>query len=483
MIVNSVRQTDRSNQMPQAASPIGKGQESGITSQTPQLMLWLFYAHIIVSPFFGFSFLNIAGRGIARADWLTAVIILGAFIVLRCELRTSPANKFVVLFVSIGLLGSYNLFNAANAQLVDFATKAAQLLLSVAFFFVISSLPLSEQELQSSLKLWVFVALVVSLYAIYQVVALAYSLPFANIELTNPSVTYGGGEARVIQGYSQISSIFREPSYLGAYLLGPVILLSVFLLKGDGHLLFSKSSLVNWMILAVLFFALLLASSQAAYLSLFATIGCMLVTGWVKRKGIIKLALVFLGFLVLGGLLLASLNIDLLGAIALRFKYLILNMMNPTGTEEITSFRVRSEAIHAALKVWASHPLLGVGLNNMRYQTDIYEFSLGWAQLLVDQGLLGTAALLLVFWTLFRGLRKLSQEDRLPPVWSVISLGLIFVLVCDVINGIFTYNWVDLQRWFSLGIANLLYIQGNSRLSMGMEEVTVRMHIPNTNQG
>jgi hypothetical protein len=154
--------------------------------------------------------------------------------------------------------------------------------------------------------------------------------------------------------------------------------------------------------------------------------------------------------------------------------------MEPTETLEITSFRVRSECIFAALEVWASHPLLGVGLNNMPYHTDVCEFTLGWAQLLVDQGLLGMTALILVFWTLFRGLSKLSKETHLPPFWSVMSIGLIFVLVSDIVDGVFTYNWVDLQRWFNLGIANLVYIQANSRLPVVIREVTSRINISPT---
>jgi hypothetical protein len=483
MAIDTGKQTNTLNQVPKAAFTIEKGQETGVASQAPRLILWLFYVYIISSPFFGFSFANIVGRGLARVDWLVAGAILGVFflgfIANRCPLRRSPTNGFVVLFVYTGILSIINLFNfnTSNPQFVDFGTKAAQLLFAAAFFFVISSIPMSEKELRSSLRLWIFVALVISLYAIYQVFALIYGWPLAYIELTNPSVIYGGGEARVIYGFAQVSSFFREPSYLGAYLLGPIILSVVFLLKDSGYLLLSKSLLMNWMILALLFLALLLTSSQAAYLSLLATIGFMYAAGWVGRIRTTKVVMAFLVFFILGGLLLASFDIDFLSAISLRFRYLILNMMNPTETIEITSFRVRSESILAALDVWASHPLLGVGLNNMRYHTDVAEFTLGWAQLLVDQGLLGTAALILVFWTLLRGLRKLSKETRLPPFWSIISLGLIFVLASDVVNGIFTYNWVDLQRWFNLAFANLVYIQAKSRLSVVAEKDSSRIDI------
>lgn len=103
------------------------------------------------------------------------------------------------------------------------------------------------------------------------------------------------------------------------------------------------------------------------------------------------------------------------------------------------------------------------GSNNLSYHTDVCEFTLGWSQLIVDQGLLGTIPLILVLWSLIRGLNGLTKEPGLPQFWSVLSLSLIFVLLCDIVNGIFTYNWVDLQRWFTLGLANLVIIQAHSR--------------------
>ena len=435
-------------------------------NHAPRLMVWLLYGYVILSPFSAFSFLNIAGRGFGRADWLIVVLMVGACIAYRLRPYRSPANKFVLLFIFSAILSAYNLLNiSSNAQVTDYFTTGAQLLLAVAFFFVVSSLSLNERELRTGLRIWIITALLVSLYAIYQVVAFAFNWPFAHLEFTNPSITYAGGEARIFARYLQVSSVFREPSYLGSYLIGPIILLSLFLLKGRGNLLLSKSFMTNLIILVVLSLALFLTSSQSAYLTLLAVLGFMYLSGLIARTKTIKLLLGFAFFLIIGGLLAATFQIDFLGSLVLRFKYLILNMMNPEGTLEVTSYRVRSECTLAALKIWASHPLLGVGLNNMRYHTDVCEFSMGWAQLLADQGLFGLVALGLLLWSLFRSLKKLSGDRRLPAFWSIVCIVIIFILISDIVNGVFTSNWDSLQRWFTLAIANLLYIRANSILS------------------
>jgi len=473
----SEMQTYKSDAISKVPSTIEKEQESNVTNQTSRFLLWLFYLYIISIPLKGYSLLNLGERGLARPDWLMIGAMLGLFALNfatgRLQLRHSPVNKFVVFSIYTGLLSVINLFNASNDQFVDFGTKAAQLLLVVPVFFVISSLPAGEKELHTSLRIWICIAFVASVYAVYQLFARIYGWPFAYVEMTNPSVAYGGMSARVYDGYADVSSFLREPSYLGAYIIGPILLSSVFLLNGKGRLLLFQSSILNWTLLAVLSSALLLSDSQGAYLSLLVTIGFMYVTNRIKRTRTTKLVIIFLVLLFVGGVLLASIGIDFLGSLSLRLRFLLLNIMDPSGTEDLTSFRVRSECTLAALGVWISHPILGVGLNNLSYYTDVCDFTLGWGQLLVDRGLLGFIALISVFWSLLRGLNNLSKQTDLSSFWSLVVVGLFCVLVSDIVNGVVCYNWVSPQRWFTLGMANLVYIQVNSRLSKSVQEVTL----------
>jgi hypothetical protein len=386
----------------------------------------------------------------------------------RFQFRRSPVNKYVVIFIFTGLISVVNLFNASNAQFVDFGTKAAQLLLVLLLFFVISSLSMSDKKLQTVLRIWIFTAFVVSVYAVYQLFARVYGWPFAYLELTNPSVASGGMMARVYRGYADVSSFLREPSYLGAYLIGPILLTCLFMLNGKGRLLLFKSSILNWTLVSVLSLALLLSGSQGAYITLLVTIGFMYASNRIKRTRTTKMVIIFLVLLFVSGFLLDSLGLDFLGALSLRFKSLLVNIMDPWGSAEITSYRVRSVCTIAAFEVWMSHPILGVGLNNMSHFTDICKFTIGWSQLLVEQGLFGFIAMILVFWVLLRGLFTLSKQTNLTSLWLLVIVGLFFVLISDIVNGFFTYSWVTPQRWFTLGLANLAIIQANSRLSVSM---------------
>jgi hypothetical protein len=415
---------------------------------------------------------NVGARGLLRIDWVTAMLVVGIFLLSllagKAHLRRSLINILALVFAYSALFSILSLLHPHTylAQFVDFGTKGAQFFISLVFFFSVSNLGLQKSEAVTMVRLWLGITLLLSLYALYQVPARVYGWDFANFALTNPSVAAGGGEARVIYGFPQVNSIFREPSYLGAYLLAPTLLLTTILLRGQGRAFFFKHALFNWGTLAVLCLAMLVTSSQGAYLSLAGALGIVFLSGHIDRKKMIAIFTVCLVVLAIVGLILSSLQIDLLGSIALRFKYLIINMVNPDETTEITSFKARSECITAAFQAWSRSPLLGVGLNNMSYNSDLCDYSLGWSQLVADQGIAGILSMLLVITALWYSLTRLSARPGLSPIWATLCLAMSFVLVSDFINGFFAYNWTDLQRWSNLAIAHMVLLQARSSLSV-----------------
>ena len=433
-------------------------------SAANRLVLWLFYAYLLAAPFFSFSLLNSGSRGWLRIDWIVAILLVGAaifeFAAGLLPLRYSPIHLPVCLVAYSALLSILFLLSphTNTSQFIDYATKAAQLALALPFFFAISSLPLTRQDLVRVLRLWIGVALVVSAFAVYQVFAIALGWPFAQLSFNNLSVTYQGGEARVIQGFGQVSSFFREPSYLGAFLLPVIIFTMVFLLKGRSQQILTRSKLLNWGVFAVLCSAFLFTSSQAAYLSLAVVILAMLVFPYVGRIQVTRLILALAVLGLAAGVILSFVGIDFFGALFLRFKYLVINMLYPAQTMEVTSYRVRSECMLAALQVWMHSPIIGVGLNNMSHLSNTCEFSLGWTQLLADQGLLGVITLALTLGLSMFKLAQMAIHRATGAFWATTCLAMTFVLAGETINGFFTYNWVDLQRWINLALANLVLI-------------------------
>jgi len=425
-------------------------------------------------------------------------------VIRRVQLRHSPVNKFVILFIFTGMLTLLNLFDAPNARLIDFGTKAAQLLLVTAVFFIISSLPLSEQDLKNVLHVWFLVAVVVAAYAVYQLLARLYDWPFAYLTLSNPSTgasgiqtgrrfdfTLGAAQAgRTLETfqYVQVSSFFREPTWLGSYLLSALILFGVLILNHKGHLvLFKPTRLVltlsnksrlnllklsrlNWLFLGILLVGLLLPVALGPYVSLVITLGLMYILRRFYPQRITKLILLLFVLLFFGGLLLSALGIDFFKVASARISGLFAGVIH--GSEVGTSYPVRLERSLAALKVWASYPILGVGLNNTHYYTpaEITLTNNGWARLLSDQGLLGFGAMVLVLWTLLWGLRNSLKAVKLSSWWYFLIIGLSFVLISDIVDTFITFNWTHPVRWFTLAVANLVYIRTRVEFSPGVPE-------------
>ena len=85
-----------------------------------------------------------------------------------------------------------------------------------------------------------------------------------------------------------------------------------------------------------------------------------------------------------------------------------------------------------------------------------------WAQLLVEQGIVGLIALLLVFGMLFWQISRLLALQRQKTFWRTALIAMLCILFLTLFDGLFTFNWTDPLRVFVLAMANLVYIQANA---------------------
>lgn len=429
--------------------------------RSPVLLVWLFFLYAISLPFFDFSLYNLGERVFARPDWLIAGALVVFFVfhlmVDRPSFRLDAVSKRAVLFVYVGMLSMVNLFNASSAQIIDFLTAASQYLLMVATLIVISNLELTEGQLRNVIRIWVFTAYIVSLYAIYQVFARAFDLPLAYLTLANPTTPQGGMRMRIQYGYAQSTSIMREPSYLGAYLVGPLVLSSIVILYGRGIHFFFKGRQFNWLMLFTLLAGLILSGAQGAYATLFVTLGLVLLSKKLEKAVVVKQVLagvlVFLG----AATVLSLVDVGFLQYISYRFTYLLINIRDPFGTAPATSVVGRLTGSLAALRVWASHPLLGVGFNSLAYHASgVRVADNPWAQLLADVGLLGASIFAAFLLRLLVSLNKVLSAIDPDSDWHPVLVGMFFVIVSGIVKGFISSVWSSPQRWFTLSLANLL---------------------------
>jgi hypothetical protein len=438
----------------------GKKQQNDMKDHAPRSLLWLTHLYVASLPFFGFSFVNIGGRGLGRPDWIIGAVMIGLFAmnmgIRRVRLLKTKSNAFAALFAYSGMVGAINLFNAHNARLVDFGTKASQLILIVGIYLVISNLPLNEKEFLGITRTWTLVAVAVSVYGVYQLFAKTAGWPLASLPLTNPSISLTGMSGRVTFGFAQISSVFIEPSYLGSYLIGPILICAAIVLRGKGRAFLTHLPLVNQILFGSLCLAFLLTGSLGAFFSLFAILAIMIFKGGIAGDVARKLCLFILLLSAIGVLLLAMLDIGAGEFILTRIRSLFVGLVDPLNAPSVTSLANRSMRTIVGLRAWMTNPLIGTGMNSLGYYSELTDRANNpWSQLLADQGLFGLFSLALLFYVLLRSLTSRYRATHHDETQNLLLLALYFVLLSDLVDSLFTLTWVHPQRWFTLSLASV----------------------------
>jgi len=438
------------------------------TFQLPDIRVFLLHLTILSLPFDIWAVATVAGRGI-KPVWAMGAVLVVAFtinlLVGRGKLKVSMTGRWILVFNAIALLSLVNLINTSPSHLVDFGTEWVQLVLLTLLFLAITSLDLSEGQFRRVLQVWVGLAFVLSLYAIYQVFARPLDWPFGYLPLMNPSMAREGMADQTIGPFVRPSSVFAEPSFFGSYLLSPLFLSGVFWLYRDrvGGFLYRNRAL-NWLVFGTIAVAFLFAFSMGAY----AALGGALLIALLNRR----LAFKLVRYGVFAVALLAALGWTMKPVIGGNFAQIVwvrtqahlASLDNPTGGSGIrspyakTSIRARFQRAEAALSVWADQPLTGVGLNvfGHYYPEGVAPRVHGaFLQALVEMGMVGLFSLIAVFATALSHMRKLIKRLSADPLkWAVLTAfyysvwALVFALLL-------AGTWVRETMWMALIMAIL----------------------------
>jgi hypothetical protein len=445
-----------------------------------KILQQLLKLYIVALPFYNFSLWNVGTRSVLRVDWLAAFILIAVFIALgvlgHVSIRRSPINKIVILYFFIAFMSMINLWDASNAQYVDFASKFLQMILMIVVYFVISSIKLDDDALKQLLRLWFATAFIISLYGIYQLFARPLQLPLAELTLTNVSVAAEGAQTYRVSsnGFAQISSVFKEPGWLGTYLLSSVILFGVIILnKRDSQLLYDSKA-KNRLMWGVQLLALLLTGALGPILFLFLSLSALLLFGAIPRVRLTRYVVILSIFLGLVFFSLQAFEIEYWDFAQRRLLGLYDNIIDPYGSAEITSFQNRQDRTLAAIQVWLERPVLGVGLNQVEYYNWRYVqeeestgfVNNGWASLLAELGFLGF--MIVFIWvaaTAFH-LGLLARSAKPDHWWHVLLVGMMWLVLVEAADSVIAFNQINHPlRWFTLSFANLVIIEAQNRMS------------------
>jgi O-antigen ligase len=355
------------------------------------------------------------------------------------------------------------LFVSEESRWANFTTKWTQLIFVSVMFFAISSIHLSQFQMTKLLRIWLIIALLVAGYGIYQSFARNLGLPGGNIR----GLRIATG---TVSGYSRVSSVFLEPSYLASYLLSPIMLLATLLTKGTSEQVFFQKRIYNVVALGLLVLSLLVAGSAAGYVSMLAMLIIVFLHEPDRAIRIWIIGLVILGVAVCAGSWLGINVIPFFQRAGRAVSQLVAYLFQGEGlTKQAGSAGTRLTRIAAAFHIALKHPLLGVGMGNIPF----YDYSApSWAwkenttagthnvpiRIFAETGFVGLFALILFALNSLRAIRRALHRYK-HSGWRVVLLAFYYILWANIINCNFTHAIVHPRRWLDWALAFLLINQ------------------------
>lgn len=428
----------------------------------------LLYLLLLAFPFFSIE------PKIFRPDWWIggAFIVVFVFNVLaRGRFRLDPIGYAVLGFNAAVLLSTVvNFWGWKDAQWSEFLTLWLQLLFATMLYFALANVRLSAPQLRSLLKFWVGVAVVVALYGLYQALArnlnwpLAY-LPCLHSEPTPWQLKWGLGFA----GYVRPSSVLREPTYLGTYLLAPLsIIATLIFFKKDRAWLF-KNKQRNRASLLVLSAAFVVSFALAGYITLLAVMLIATVLNRSSRKWALHIVGIAIVVFLLITIVSWALDLRFFDALVERFDRIVatitlageVNTVDPSG-------RVRLQEALLALFTWVHHPIVGVGLNQLQFVGKLYASSTMltnvvesglthniWLEVLVQSGTIGFLFFGLIWFQALKMMWAVFRQGGEPIKW--LGFSFFFVLLTTTIRGLMGGPFTFPLYWFYLGMASIIH--------------------------
>lgn len=428
---------------------------------------WLLYALLLALPLF-----SVEPKLLKPDWWIGALLILrfGFAAILKGKVRLDSIGKAALgLNVAVLLSVLVNFWSWEGRNWAEFGTLWLQLVFATLLYLAMANLEISLTQLSSLLRFWISVAVIVSVYGLYQVPARNFGWPLAYIynlhgEPTVWSLQWGLGFA----GYIRPSSFLREPTYLSNYLLPPMLITGAMLFyRQDQNWLFRRR-FMNCFALIIIFSAWIAAFAMAGYLSLAITLViATLLTYRVWKLRSLRLVLAFLTSSLFAYIVFVWLKLPFIEALAERGKAIASVVFGYEWTHRDPSVIARFHELALSFKLWMHYPLFGIGLNQLQFVGEQHlpenwpaNLNIGyihnmWLEVLVQTGFFGFLFFLRM-WVCGLKMMYCVSLEKSNHIRGL-GLGVFFVILVNMILGFMGHPFIFIGYWFYLWLASAIY--------------------------
>lgn len=420
--------------------------------------------------FDAFQVFALSTMGITISFLLRGVFILGFLKKTvwdgeRLQFSASPPIMLLGAFLFAAALSSLNpLIQTSAPMIIQFHKTFAHLTYISAFALICGIYPIKPITWERVFKTWLLISIVVNSFAIYQIFARIYDLPFAWITFSNVSlisrhsgeqITEFGQLSLKFGNFYRATSFFSEPSALAAHNVTIFFIMLMPKFQGNGFIF--KSSTLNWTIIILSIIALFLTFSLTGVFGLALVLFVALMSRLHKvLKPIIFWFIIGAAIVVVADrIVYPYYNISVLELFYDRIAGIIQGGDNSSIGGE--SFFTRAHSGWVGIQIWLSSPITGFGLGCFYLYpgNDIKFPDIGIASALAETGLLGSLAFTAFFLSLFyfsykyteKGNSKLPMELRER---RVVGLIIYLVLIQFQTNFITSNQIVTSGTWMQM---------------------------------
>ncbi len=370
----------------------------------------------------------IGSFGVSTSDifiLVLSVIVLFDFFVSNKPLKIPKTSIHIYLFTLMLftlLSGITPLFYGEGDNLIQFIKTFSHFFYLYFFIFLFLSYEIDEKLIFLAIKIYLFLSIFINIYGIYQLIARAFDLPFAWMELNNVSLM-SRFDTQEMQNYKQLAlkfkdfyratSIFPEPSVFVQFNLLSLIFLAIPYISKT-KLLFKSPVMLNLIFLLVLI-NLFITFSLTAVLGLFFIIflSFFLETKELFKKYILIFSISFVILLIADFYVNEVLGVSLLTMIFDRVLGVLLYIIDPDYLVEGESFLWRLEVVLESFNVWIKSPFFGVGLGLFDNNSEIAAFSdNSFLALLSEAGPIAALAFLGLFISIFYHSIRIRKSNQ-----------------------------------------------------------------------
>ena len=357
-----------------------------------------------------FQWFNVGTAAVTTNDFITILMTIMFLKItlwdgVELKLAKNPAILFYLLFLTATFIsGLYPLLSGEKIMIMQYFKTSLHFHFTFMLAAVLILYKFENDTWNKFIKVWLILSIGFNVFGVYQIIARAFDLPFAWINLSNASFfsrnQNAGDEFTQLslrfEGFFRATSFFSEPSAFGAY--NALTLVFALIPKFKGFKPFLKSNGLNNIIIILCIIGVFLAFSLTGV----TVVAVILFTVLINEKinvfiRIIKVLPFIIILILIANMVVENYaGISILELFGKRFGSLGNLLAGGSGFShgiEGESVTESGENFAALFNIWQSSPFIGVGLG----LTYLSPYANGWAfsdtsimAVMAELGLVGT---------------------------------------------------------------------------------------------